>query len=366
MFDTPGTAFYHGPSPNVKNVKSLFSPLIPSISSIPNISSLSGYFQQPFQQQPSQQEVKLSSVDISTDLITAAPTAPQQPTHSNKRSRERRTVQRQQQNSVSSNIATTTTSQRVIPSNMGNVGSSKTSSASSSASSSNHHHHRRKKHLNKINRKKVDEAITLSAFAVEEDNQGNYDVAMEFYLSAIENMLEALPIHTNQSRKDALKNKLRDFMDREGLTDDFMESTNASSAAKASEREKVETGHSSSGISEHIIQAAITSAVALKQSPIPDAISATVNYTMRKIQKIDQTYGLQDKAWEISRTGINLALEIDKEYNVHEKVGNALFTGIAAAMKAGIAYKDSPSYREIQKLRTEYQLASAPAISQES
>ena len=39
-----------------------------------------------------------------------------------------------------------------------------------------------------------------------------------------------------------------------------------------------------------------------------------------------------------------MALEINQQYNVHEKVGNALFTGIAAAMKAGIAYKDSPSY----------------------
>jgi hypothetical protein len=147
-------------------------------------------------------------------------------------------------------------------------------------------------------------------------------------------------------------------MDREGLTDDFMESTNASSAAKAAEREKYNSGFiSTSAISENIIQAAITSAVALKQSPIPDAISATVNYTMKKIQKIDQTYGLQDKAWEISRSGINMALEIDQQYNVHEKVGNALFTGLAAAMKAGIAYKDSPSYREIQKMRTDYQNA---------
>ncbi|GBB86352.1 hypothetical protein RclHR1_12780006 [Rhizophagus clarus] len=76
--------------------------------------------------------------------------------------------------------------------------SSKTTSASSSSSS---HHHRKKKHSSKINRKKVDDAITLSAFAVEEDNQGNHDVAIGYYLSAIENMLEALPIHSNQSER---------------------------------------------------------------------------------------------------------------------------------------------------------------------
>ncbi|RIA95768.1 hypothetical protein C1645_733780 [Glomus cerebriforme] len=373
MFDTSTAAFYHGRSQNVKNVKGLFGTITPLLPSISNISL--NYFQQ----QPSQQEVKLSSVETNlTDPITTAPTvptaptAPQQPTHSNNNKRSQRRAQKQQQqlNSVSATIAATAP-QRVVAANiMGNVNSataqpSKSSSTFTTASSSSHHHHhhhttnRRKKSSNKINRKKVDDAITLSAFAVEEDNQGNHEVAIEYYLSAIESMLEALPIHTNQSRKDALKNKLRDFMDREGLTDDFMESTNASSAAKAAEREKGFRSSfiNTSGISENIIQAAITSAVALKQSPIPDAISATVNYTMKKIQKIDQAYGLQDKAWEISRTGINMALEIDQQYNVHEKVGNALFTGIAAAMKAGIAYKDSPSYRELQRMRSEFQYA---------
>jgi hypothetical protein len=75
---------------------------------------------------------------------------------------------------------------------------------------------------------------------------------------------------------------------------------------------------------------------------------------MKKIKTIDEAYGLQEKAWEISRTGINLALEIDQQYNVHEKVGNALFTGIAAAMKAGIAYKDSPGYQEVRRMRMDY------------
>jgi len=138
-----------------------------------------------------------------------------------------------------------------------------------------------------------------------------------------------------------------------------MESTNASSSAKTIEREESPSTSTGNKMSNQIIQAAITSAVALKQSPIPDAISATVNYTMKKIQKIDETYGLQEKAWEISRTGINLALEIDQQYNVHEKVGNAVFIGLAAAMKATIAYKDSPSYREMQRMKDEFQNACA-------
>lgn len=245
---------------------------------------------------------------------------------------------------------------------------------------------RRKKPSNRMNRKKIDQAIAFSAFAVEEDHQGNHECALDLYLTALENMLEAMPIHADQSRKDALKTKLRDFIDRAGLSEEMISESSDSKNPNLYQNnyhksccvdsDSFNKYHSSNcnnnninnddnqsndinnaGISDHIIQAAITGAVALKQSPIPDAISATVNYTMKKIKNIDETYGLQDKAWEISRSGINLAFEIDQQYNVHEKVGNVLFTGIAAAMKAGIAYKDSPSYKQIKQLKTEYQAA---------
>ncbi|CAH1757232.1 4080_t:CDS:2 [Entrophospora sp. SA101] len=196
---------------------------------------------------------------------------------------------------------------------------------------------RRKKPSNRMNRKKIDQAIAFSAFAVEEDHQGNHE------------------FHADQSRKDALKTKLRDFIDRAGLSEEMISESSDSKNPNLYQNnyhksccvdsDSFNKYHSSNcnnnninnddhhsndinnaGISDHIIQAAITGAVALKQSPIPDAITATVNYTMKKIKNIDETYGLQDKAWEISRSGINLAFEIDQQYNVHEKVGNVLFT----------------------------------------
>ncbi|CAG8513004.1 13650_t:CDS:2 [Cetraspora pellucida] len=216
----------------------------------------------------------------------------------------------------------------------------------------NPHSHQKKKLSNKLNRKDIDRAIAFCAYAVEEDHQGNPDCAMELYLLGLEHILQALPTHADQSRRNALKAKLIDFMDRTGLINEFSETENSST-----NQENNEPG--SSKLSEHIIQAAVTGAVALKQSPIPDAISATVNYTMRKIKVIDEAYGIQDKAWEISRSGINMALEIDQQYNVHEKVVNGLFLGLTAAMKAGIAYTDSPSYRELKKLQVHYGTAEA-------
>ncbi|CAG8727932.1 43986_t:CDS:2 [Gigaspora margarita] len=200
----------------------------------------------------------------------------------------------------------------------------------------NPHSHQRKKHSNKLNRKEIDRAIAFSAYAVEEDHQGNPDCALELYL-------------LDQSRRNALKTKLLDFMKHSGLIDELTEPTSPNSLNNSPNNEPANTK-----ISEHIIQAAVTGAVALKQSPIPDAISATVNYTMRKMKVIDEAYGIQDKAWEISRSGINMALELDQQYNVHEKVVNGLFLGFTAAMKAGIAYTDSPSYRELKKLQADF------------
>ncbi|CAG8483031.1 21465_t:CDS:2 [Dentiscutata erythropus] len=216
----------------------------------------------------------------------------------------------------------------------------------------NPHFHQRKKLSNKLNRKEIDRAIAFSAYAVEEDYQGNPDCALELYLLGLEHILKALPVHADQSRRNALKTKLLDFMDRTGLTDEVFEAT-----TPISPNDSQDTEPSNAKISDQLIQAAVTGAVALKQSPIPDAISTTVNYTMRKMKVIDEAFGIQDKAWEISRTGINMALDINSQYNVHEKVVNGLFLGFTAAMKAGIAYTDSPSYRELKKLQAEFNSA---------
>ncbi|CAJ0750071.1 11156_t:CDS:2, partial [Entrophospora sp. SA101] len=75
------------------------------------------------------------------------------------------------------------------------------------------------------------------------------------------------------------------------------------------------------------------------------------NFEYQQLKILDKALDILievDKAWEISRSGINLAFEIDQQYSVHEKVSNILFTSMAAAIKAGVAYKNSPSYKELK------------------
>ncbi|CAG8533993.1 4136_t:CDS:2 [Paraglomus occultum] len=352
MFNTTTTAFYH---PTGQTTKSYLSSFSTSISSSLLHSSL---VLLPLSKIFGSNSTKQTATE---PIIPSTQSSPSQP--------QKRSSRRTQRHSSPSSLSISA----AISSSMGNILPSASNNVITPSTALNQYSHamRKKKPANKLSRHRIDSAITLSAIAVEEDSQGNYKCATDLYLSALENMLYALPVQADPVRQEALRKKLMAFLSDTGLSDEFALtptppkhgrsnsdpthlSLHSSSSSSSTVTATTTTANTRSKVSDQIINAAINGAVALKQSPIPDAISATVNYTMKKIKNIDETYGLQEKAWEISRSGINLALEIDQQYNVHEKVGNALFTGLAAAMKAGIAYKDSPGYQEVKRMRMEY------------
>lgn len=102
-------------------------------------------------------------------------------------------------------------------------------------------------------------------------------------------------------------------------------------------------------LSNKVVDVAVAGAVAFKQSPIPDAILSTVNFTLKKAQALDQYIGVQALCWEVSKVGLNKAIELDAQYNLHEKVSAALMTSATAFIKAGIAYKEASSYRDLKQ-----------------
>ncbi|KAI9296840.1 hypothetical protein K502DRAFT_323603 [Neoconidiobolus thromboides FSU 785] len=106
-----------------------------------------------------------------------------------------------------------------------------------------------------------------------------------------------------------------------------------------------------STLSDRVVQAAVAGAVALKQSPLPDAVRSTVSYTIQKAQAIDKYIGVQSMCWEVGKVGINKALELDEQYNLHEKVSAALMTSATAVIRAGIAYQEAASYKDLRKER---------------
>ncbi|KAG0032198.1 hypothetical protein BGZ81_011453 [Podila clonocystis] len=100
------------------------------------------------------------------------------------------------------------------------------------------------------------------------------------------------------------------------------------------------------GLGDTIINTAVHSAIRLKQSPIPDVVGACFRTSKVILSKVDERFHLQEKAWELSKQSIERAIELDEQYAIHEAVTETIFATVTGLVKAGIAYKETPSYRD--------------------
>ncbi|KAG0334285.1 hypothetical protein BG000_008468 [Podila horticola] len=249
-------------------------------------------------------------------------------------------------------------------------------------------------HYRKLNWKLVDQSITLSALAIEKEEQSKYvddeagDDAFELYLAAIATLMHALPIETcDPLRREAFESQLRSFLDDNHLEPTIKDRDNNSSDKKLrrsrrrrhrhhrdqatslinhyssttvpdaktapkqppypdSRSRRRRRGHqrSSSGLGNTIINTAVESAIRLKQSPIPDVIRSCLRISGTVLAKVDERFHLQEKAWQLSKQSIEKAIELDEQYAIHEAVTETFFATVTGLVKAGIAYKEAPSY----------------------
>ncbi|KAJ3360613.1 hypothetical protein GGF31_002786 [Allomyces arbusculus] len=98
--------------------------------------------------------------------------------------------------------------------------------------------------------------------------------------------------------------------------------------------------------SETIIKAAVAGAVALKQSPIPDAVTGALATGFSTLQALEAKYRVKDHAVALGKAAFSKAVQVDRDYQVHERVGDALLTGLSALTQAAWAYKHAPAYDE--------------------
>ncbi|KAG0046318.1 hypothetical protein BGZ83_008517 [Gryganskiella cystojenkinii] len=108
------------------------------------------------------------------------------------------------------------------------------------------------------------------------------------------------------------------------------------------------TNGSGTGIGEAIISTAVTSAIRLKQSPIPDMVKSCLRTSGRILHHVDERFHLQDRAWELSKQSIEKAIELDEQYAIHEVVTETVFATLTGLVKAGIAYKETPSHSAVR------------------
>ncbi|KAF9143720.1 hypothetical protein BGX30_014969 [Mortierella sp. GBA39] len=117
------------------------------------------------------------------------------------------------------------------------------------------------------------------------------------------------------------------------------------------------------GLGDTIISTAVHSAIRLKQSPIPDVVKSCLRTSKTIFNKVDERFHLQDKAWELSKNSIEKAMELDEQYAIHEVVTETVFATITGLVKAGIAYKESPSYTAVRAAASENsKIEAAPPV----
>ncbi|KAJ3374271.1 hypothetical protein GGF31_007790 [Allomyces arbusculus] len=97
-------------------------------------------------------------------------------------------------------------------------------------------------------------------------------------------------------------------------------------------------------LAETVIQASVAGAVALKQSPLPGVVKDAVGFGMASLKSLDAEYNLRGRMASLGRAGMTKALALNREYKVHERVGDAVLTGVSAVTHAAMAYKNAPAY----------------------
>ncbi|CAO3655072.1 unnamed protein product [Mucor hiemalis] len=192
-----------------------------------------------------------------------------------------------------------------------------------------------------IDKKQMDHAVTLINVATDMNNSGNQQMAIDLYMMGLDKMMSALPLESDPTVKAALERKLIEIKERHQLSlvslDDIIKDPE-----QQDEEEK--NNPLRAQISNLVINAAVLSAVALKKSPIPDAFSSVMNFAVDGIQNMDEKHQIRKRTWDLAATSVAKAVEIDRQFEIHQMVTGAVYTGIAAFVKAGLAYAETPGH----------------------
>lgn len=69
-----------------------------------------------------------------------------------------------------------------------------------------------------------------------------------------------------------------------------------------------------------------------------------MNFAVDGIQNMDEKHQIRKRTWDLAATSVAKAVEIDRQFEIHQMVTGAVYTGIAAFVKAGLAYAETPGH----------------------
>lgn len=136
-------------------------------------------------------------------------------------------------------------------------------------------------------------------------------------------------IHT----KRAIGEKLQNIQERVGII-----SVNGPSV-----HEDNPSIHQFKQFGQSLVQMAVTFAILIKKSPLPDLIWFIFGHIVQVLMWINAQYHFIERFQVWSIYCIKYILEADEKYRLHEFITEGIYMMAAAVLKATVAFKETPS-----------------------
>ncbi|CAO3593682.1 unnamed protein product [Absidia cylindrospora] len=272
-----------------------------------------------------------------------------------------------------------------------------------------------------MDRRSISQGMKLVSIAADEYDEGNEEVALDIYLTGLDKILMALPNKTDTKTKLALREKLLSVEERVGIltlahhhrtdmppvednnnnneapqptgslvdtlilnkiTTTWQAMTNAavaaavpppspppppaaSTSAYRHPYQTVTSTEPSSSIcmdrfkqlSHAVIQASVTFAILIKQSPVPALMGFCFQYVMMLLLWVDAQYGVRQRAHAVALTGLKSLLDTNEQYRLHEFITELVFMLVTACLKAVVAYRETPRYHHVHEVEVDTPVA---------
>ncbi|KAI7852621.1 hypothetical protein BDC45DRAFT_570885 [Circinella umbellata] len=254
--------------------------------------------------------------------------------------------------------------------------------------------------MQQLDRRSISQGLKLVSIAADEYDGGNETVALDIYLTGLDKILMALPNKTDPKTKLALREKLLSVEERVGIlnlasqqnnnSNNNIETIQAKTSLQSYIFSRITTTISTiSDISSHaetryehmyeeeeeeeedsrqhnrpsrpynrdsvnrfkhfgqfVVQMTVTLAIMIKQSPLPDIFCFLFGYFIQFLIWFDKQYHVVERVQDFGVDCLKMLLQADEEYRLHELVSEAVYMLIAAGLKAVVAFKETPGYKE--------------------
>ncbi|KAG2233094.1 hypothetical protein INT48_009220 [Thamnidium elegans] len=171
-----------------------------------------------------------------------------------------------------------------------------------------------------IDKKQMEHAVTLINVATDMNNSGNQQMAIDLYMMGLDKLISALPL------KESLEKKLVELKERHKLS---LVSLN-DLLPEEEEEEEGQPRPIRAQISNLVINAAVL-----------NALSSVMNYAVDGIQTMDEKHQIRQRTWDLAAKSVGKAVQIDRQFEIHQMVTGAFYTGFTAFVKAGLAYAET-------------------------